>query len=138
MAVNPSQNQSIKEYIKKYTENNTDKFVKYIFNMIVLVVDSSNTSNSSLALDTYFGYSDVEIKNWLKGLHYSSIVSLKEFQEMGGIVSDEQIQLVLVGANKLKLKCENKNIIIYPFDKLSPIKNQFIKEVLSNQLQYAR
>lgn len=104
--------------------------------MIVLVVDSSNTSNSSVALDTYFGYSDVEIKNWLKGLHYSSIVSLKEFQEMGGIVSDEQIQLVLVGAKKLK--CENKNIIIYPFDKLSPIKNQFIKEVLSNQLQYAR
>lgn len=106
-----------------------------IFNMIILIVETYNLNiiNPSVALDNYFGSNQYELKTWLKKLNYSVFMSNQDFQKRGIPKTDCTTHAVLVGVNAACLGNNNK-IIIYPFDKFSIVKNELIKEILSNQL----
>lgn len=112
--------------------------------MIILIVETydSNIINPSAALDNYFGQHESKLKDWLKVLKYSCFIQKRAFLNGGyskiNLVDsqDVMIHVVFVGTpfsyNTLDIK--DKNIIIYPFDKLAITKNKIIKDILANQL----
>lgn len=122
---------------------------KYIFNMLILIIETydSQIKNPSIALDNYFGFNQCKLKNWLKTLNYSKCFSLKDFKKncckIVDIINSQysielrQNHLIFVGSSLFENR-ENlniiKNVIIYPFDKSNILKNEFIKEILVNQL----
>jgi len=99
-----------------------------------------NITNLSSCIDNYF-YNNSPCKHWLKTIHYDNFITVnpnnpKSVDNLKNILVKNSGNLLSVGNRVcvLLLKINLQNYVVYPFDRKTPLVNEFMMDLFNKQI----